>query len=79
MTLWRSGAMFFVIIIIFIFILGQPHATHLLLRPFLDECPPEMVSKSRLSREAVPQKSKKKHQAIAPAAWRPLGSFGRVT
>ena len=52
---------------VFVTFVGQLRANRLLLRPFLDEWLPEMVSKPMDSRETSLKKSKKR-QAIAPAA-----------
>ena len=56
-----------VLALCFLTFLGTSRANRLLLRPFLDEWRPEMVSKPMDSRETSLKKSKKR-QAIAPAA-----------
>ena len=57
---------------VFFSFLGQLRANRLLLRPFLDEWLPEMVSKPMDSRETSLKKSKKR-QAIASVRSEALG------
>ena len=53
------------------------HLKHLLLRAFLEECLPEMLSKVGVLAERSMKKFKK-HRAVAPAALGGCGSLGQL-